>query len=109
MSPEEQREQKGKILLEYQEAQDEIAALEVKAKRIGVEISKFGYWMQHSPATHIYRREQEQYGLKIEFTPLETMQAIKDWELHFELADKLRQARSRLADLEEQKKRLRLP
>ena len=46
MSPEEKREQKAKVLLEYQETQEEIATLEVKAKRIGLEISKFGQWMQ---------------------------------------------------------------
>jgi hypothetical protein len=108
MSPEEKREQKAKVLLEYQETQEEIATLEVKAKRIGLEISKFGQWMQRSPATHIYRKEQEQYGLPIETIPWETLEAMKDSEKHFELADKLRQACRRLADLEEQKKQLHL-
>ena len=108
MSPEEKREQKARVLLEYQETQEEIAALEIKAKRIGIEISRFGQWMQHTPAINIYRREQEQYGLPIETMPGEMLEAMKGWENHFELSDKLRQARRRLADLEEEKKQLHL-
>jgi hypothetical protein len=108
MGPEETREQKAKVLLEYQETKEEIATLEVKAKRIGLEISKFGQWMQRSAAVNIYRKEQEQHGLPIEMMSWETLEAMKDWEKHFELADKLRQSRRRLTDLEEQKKQLHL-
>jgi len=108
MSPEEKREQKARTLLEYQETQEEIAALEIKARRMGAEISKFGEWMQRSPATHIYQREQEQYGLRVDFTPPEILETIKNWERSFELADKLRQARRRLLDLEDEKKQLHL-
>jgi hypothetical protein len=104
MSPEEKREQKARTLLEYQETQEEIAALEVKAKRMGAEISKFGEWMQRSPATHIYRREQEQYGLRVEFTPPEILETIKNWERSFELADELRQATPTIARLRRREK-----
>jgi hypothetical protein len=108
MSPEEKREQKAKVLLEYSETQEEIAALEVRAKRMGADIAKFGELMRRSPAIHIYRREQEQHGLPVESIPSAILETMKGWEQSFEVADKLRQARRRLSDLEEQKKQLHL-
>jgi hypothetical protein len=99
MSPEDQKVQKGEVLIEYQEVEDQIKALEVKAKRIGEAISTFGNWMQQSPVTHIYLHNQAHHGFSVEFLPDLIYRTMREWEQSFEVADKLRQANRRLLEL----------
>jgi hypothetical protein len=106
MSPE--RELKARVLLEYQETENEVGALEVEARRIGERISSFGELMKTQPTEKIFRKGQPHHGVATEYLSEKVLQTMKEWEKCFEVADNLRHAYSRLNDLKLQKERLGL-
>jgi hypothetical protein len=108
MSPDDQRAQKGAILLEYQEVQEQINALHVKAQRLGERISEFGRLLQKSPAEQILREDQPHHSLAHSPTHPDLMAAMRGWQESFEIADNLRQAIVRSRELHQQKERLGL-
>jgi hypothetical protein len=106
MSPE--RELKARVLLEFQETENEVVALEVEARRMGERISTFGDLMKNRPTEKIFRKGQPHHGAATEYLPEKLLITMKDWEKCFEVADSLRQAHSRLIELKQQKERLGL-
>lgn len=108
MSPDEQREQKARVLLEYQEVENEINALEVSAKTMGEDIVSFGNLMQMGAAERIFRQGQAHHGVASDYLPEKLLRTVREWEKCFDVADKLRQAYSRLDQLRQQKAKLGL-
>jgi len=108
MSPEDQRAQKAAILLAHQETEDQIKALVVQAQRLGEHIETFGRHLRMVPAQNIMREGQEDHNIAQGPTPPEVVKAMSGWEKSFEIADRLRQAMSRLEHLDQQKVQLGL-
>lgn len=109
MSPDDQRAQKGQILLEYQEVQEQIAALQVKAQRLGEKITEFGRLLQSSPAERILREDQPHHSIAYHGpTQPDLLAAMRGWQESFEIAGNLREAIKRLKELGQQKERLGL-
>jgi|HubBroStandDraft_4_1064222.scaffolds.fasta_scaffold462001_2 hypothetical protein len=106
MSADEKDQQRKDVFWEDHEVNEEIGRLLVKAKTLGERISKFGNWLQKTPALNIYHHEQEQHGCRTEALPPEIHQAMKDWEESFAIADKLRQLQRRLVELKDRKSTL---
>ena len=103
MSIDEARQQRAMLLLDTKEAIQELAELIERATRIGQEIAQFGKWLAEDAARKIYVRDQEQYGLPVErlddkySTSVEFQQALS-------LADAIRVATKKVADLERRKR-----
>jgi hypothetical protein len=49
MSPEDQRDLKGRILVEYQEVEDAVNSLAVALRRMGTEMNSFGVLLMTTP------------------------------------------------------------
>ena len=107
MSIDEARQQRGMLLLEHKEALQELAELKERATRIGRDIAQFGNWLAENAAQKVYVRDQEQYGLAVDrlddrySTSVEFQQALS-------LADAIRKATKKVADLERRKRDLGL-
>jgi hypothetical protein len=108
MSSDDKRVKKGEVLLEYQEIEDRVKELQVEAKKMGDSIVLFGTMMQEAPASSIYLPNQAHHGITAHAVPQKIYQTMQDWERCFDVADKLRQAMHRLAQLKEQKERFGL-
>jgi hypothetical protein len=109
MSPDEQKELKGRVLVEYQEVEDLINLLEAQAKSIGDDISAFGHMLQNGPAQNVFRHNQSHHDVAVASYVSEKIQkSMRDWEKCFDLADELRQAYNRRRELTDQKQRLGL-
>jgi hypothetical protein len=106
MGPE--RELKARVLLEFQETENEVGALEVEARRMVERIITFGELMKNHPSEKIFRKGQPHHGVATEYLSEKVLQAMREWEKCFEVADSLRQGNSRLQDLKQQKERLGL-
>ncbi len=106
MSSDELKAQKGEVLVEYQEVEDQIKALMVKAARIGGVIKDFGERLEKNPMTKIYRGDQETHNILVETVPEAFVAIVRGWEIAFDIADALRQAQKRLNELSEQKRML---
>jgi hypothetical protein len=103
MAADEQDQQRKELLWEEHQANEEIARLIAEAKTLGELISKFGSWLQKSPAVNIYHRDQEQHGCHTECLPAEIHQAMKGWEQSFNIADRLRSLQWRLVGIRDRK------
>jgi hypothetical protein len=109
MSPEDQRAQKGAILLESQEVEAQISALLVRARRLGSKISEFGELLQTQPAREIMKEDQAHRNIAVNGpTSKETLAAMRGWQESFDIADQLRQAMNRAQELGRQKAQLGL-
>jgi len=109
MSPDDQRAQKGAVLLEFQEVTDQIKALEIKAERLGEKIAQFGNLLKHHAAHSIMKEDQAHHGLAIGPTSPELLAAMRGWQDSFEITESLRLAMHRLTELKRQKAQLGLP
>ncbi len=106
MTQEEMRQQKAYLLLEYQEVEDQLRHLEEAAKVQGELITTFGNWLQHAPATSIIKQGQPHHGIAMGGYMAEKYATALNAEKAFELADKIRMAQAKLAELKERKERL---
>jgi hypothetical protein len=107
MSDNEIRQQKAMLLLEHQEAQERLAALQEKATRIGRDVQQFGRWLENDAARQIYIRSQEQYGfgLQLQFLDEPKYRAAVSFDQALQLADEIRKALTTEKDLTERLRR----
>ena len=106
MSTDEAREEKAHLLLEHQEAEDELNLLKDQAATLGEAFQGFGKMLAGDPGRKIYVRSQDQYGLPTDQLD-EKLQSL-NVAAALELADKIRAATRRFNDLTERKSRLHL-
>lgn len=110
MTEDEKRQQKGMLLLEYQEAEDNLAHLEEKAKRVSKNISAVSKWLEdrtrgYTPAgggdDKVY---VDNRYIDIQNNP-EIVNAM-DFEAAKSLALEIKEARRKVQELAERKKSL---
>jgi hypothetical protein len=106
MTDDEKRQQKAMLLLECQEAEEELAQLIVKADCIAERIGQVRVWLQEvtlNPADggHIAAREKSVQG-----DP--EMKLAMDYDRVEELVNHLKESRSKVARLKEGKEKLGL-
>lgn len=109
MSPEDQKELKGQVLVEYQEVEDQINALEAQAEGLGNDFVAFGNMMQRQCAQQVFRANQAHHNVPVGgYVSDKIQRTLREWEKCFDIADRLRQAYARLQQLKDQKMRLGL-
>ena len=91
------------LLLETKEAIQELAELIERATRIGQEIAQFGKWLAEDAARKIYVRDQEQYGLPVDRLDDKYSKSV-EFQQALSLADAIRMATKKVADLERRKR-----
>jgi hypothetical protein len=107
MSPDDQRTQKAAVLLECQEVEDQLSALEVRAARLGKVFWDFGSLLQRE-AYMVMKHDQSHWNTNAVPLSTEIITTLREWEKPFELGENIRKAKHRLQQLREQKARLGL-
>lgn len=102
-------ENKGRVLFACQETEREIWELEKEQREIGTLFAEFTDLIQHKMETHLWKPGQPTYNRIAPVTQYDVRKLPKiEPYTAFELADKLRSAKDRLKELEEEKRALGL-
>lgn len=102
-------ENQGKVLLTYQKTEQEIWELEKQQRDLGALFAEFAEYVLHRMETHIWKPGQPTYNRLPAVTQYDVRKLPKiEPYAAFDLADKLRAAKDRLKELEEEKRALGL-
>lgn len=107
MTEDEMKRQKADTLLAYQDTEQHLEHLKIKARTMGDRLIKFGTWMRNEPASMILRGDQAHHGHKYQVTPPEYLTIFEENQ-YFSLADEIRENEEQLRQLAQQKERLGL-
>lgn len=105
MTDTEMRQQRGMLLVDLEEAQKRLAALQEKAIRVGRAFQEFGRLLEREAATKIYIAGQRNYNLPIEFLDEQKYKAALSFADALQLADDLRSAIASERDLADRLRR----
>lgn len=105
MSHDELRQQKALLLLDCQEARQELAGLKERARTIGQDIQQFGKWMTDYTSDRIYTRDQDQHGLSVNLLEDKYLDAM-NLETALALADQIRRMTVKVKILEQKRREL---
>jgi hypothetical protein len=107
MTDEQIKRQKADLLLEFQETQQKLESLRLRATHLGETLETFAKWIKLSPETRIFDASQAHHGFNAEITPQKYIDALEVRQ-HFALAEEIRETSEKLRQMEAQKQRLGL-
>jgi hypothetical protein len=107
MTLDEMKRQKADLLLDFQETEQKLEHLKLKAHSLGDRLIKFGVWMQTSPETQVFRHRDAHCGFHPVPTANEYVQALSP-DQYFDVAQEIRETSERLEQLRQRKERLGL-
>jgi hypothetical protein len=113
MTEDEKRQQKAMLLLEYQEAESNLAHLREKAGRMSAPIEQIGKWVSHAqsaethPAYNRYSQEYRSHDAAIR-TNLDLYRKSLDFDAVLALMDEIKAAEEALHKLGRRKAELGL-
>jgi|SRR5208282_3984522 len=107
MSPDDMKRQKADLLLEYQETEEKLAHLRLRATTLGDTLMTIAKWIGQSPEMSLYRPDQAHHGFNVQVTPQKYLEALEPTQ-YFKLADELRETEEHLDKLERHKLQLGL-
>ena len=84
MTTDEMKRQRANVLLEYQESEQKLEHLRVKAQSMGELLTALGRWVSGSPEISIYRADQAHFGLNVQLTAPKYIAALDLNPAHFE-------------------------
>jgi glucosamine 6-phosphate synthetase-like amidotransferase/phosphosugar isomerase protein len=112
MTPDESREQKAMLLLEHQEAEDQLSNLEEKAKRISERILAVAEYLREASDRRTDISDTQIYvtraSTKMDIGRDPQIAMAMDYQAKLKLVDELRTARARVGELEKRKHALGL-
>ena len=93
------REQKIRLRVELEEAEERLNQLRENARRQGDLVLEFGTWLRNSPEKHIYRDPVgELHGLPAEPLADEYIEAL-NWQQAVQTANEIRKELVKIAEL----------
>ncbi len=109
MTDDEKRQQKAMLLLEHQEAEENLAQLREKAGRISAPFAKVGKWLEYSQMNYLggYEREKAQINGEIR-SNLDAYRQAMNFDETLSLMDEIVAAERKLRDPSQRKQALGL-